>query len=119
MYLELVVGVVAIRVQPPVVGYDPGGVNREVIVGDGVGDVRVAPGVRVRGLHLQDGGPDGDILVYVVSLEKNTDVKNGDYIFYLRKDVGRQMGCKVYRHIENKFLKIKIECAEKNRRSFQ
>jgi hypothetical protein len=86
MYLELVVGVVAVGVQPPVVGNDPGGVDREVIVGDGVGDVRVAPGVRVRGLHLQDGGPDGDILVNVVSLEKNTKVKNGDY-FYLRKEV--------------------------------
>jgi hypothetical protein len=68
-YLELVVCVVAVRVQPPVVGNDARGVDREVIVGDGVGDIRVAPGVRVRGLHLQDRGPDGDILVYVVSLK--------------------------------------------------
>jgi hypothetical protein len=88
-YLELVVGIVAVRVQPPVVGNDPGGVNREVIVGDGVGDVRVAPGVRVRGLHLQDGGPDGDILVYVVSLEKDTDVKNGDYFTHERMSEGK------------------------------
>ena len=68
LYLELVVGIVAVGIQPPVVGDDAGGVDSEVVVGDGVGNVRVAARVRVRGLHFQDGRPNRNVLVDVVRL---------------------------------------------------
>jgi hypothetical protein len=39
-----------------------------VIVGEVVLDLRVLAGVGVRGLHLQDGRADGNVLVDVVRL---------------------------------------------------
>lgn len=65
---KLVVGVVAVRIEPPVVGDDAGRADGEVIVGQVVFDFSVLTRVRVRGLHLQDRGSDGNVFVNIVSL---------------------------------------------------
>ena len=65
---KLVVGVVAVRIEPPVVGDDAGRADGEVIVGQVVFDFSVLTRVRVCGLHLQDRGSDGNVFVNIVSL---------------------------------------------------
>lgn len=65
---KLVVGVVAVCIEPPVVGDDAGRADGEVIVGQVVFDFSVLTRVRVRGLHLQDRGSDGNVFVNIVSL---------------------------------------------------
>ena len=61
--LELAVGVVAVRVQPPLVGDETIRVIRDMI-----GNVGITAAVCITRLHSQDGGSDGDVLVNVVSL---------------------------------------------------
>ena len=76
IYLELVVSIVTIRVQPPVVGQVTVGVHREVVVRYRVGDVGVAARVRVGGLDAHNARPDGYVFVHVVGLDTEK-VKKG------------------------------------------
>ena len=66
--LELVVGVVAERVQPPVVGDETIRVDSKAVIRDMIGNVGITAAVCITRLHSQDGGSDGDVLVNVVSL---------------------------------------------------
>ena len=67
-HLELVVGVVAVRVQPPLVGDETIRVDSKAVIRDMIGNVGITAAVCITRLHSQDGGSDGDVLVNVVSL---------------------------------------------------
>ena len=86
---ELIIGVVAVRVQSPIVGNDPLGVDGEMIVGDVVLDLGVVARVGVRGPDLKNGGSDRNVLVHVMGLVVGK-FELGSIVVYVR-NANRQL----------------------------